>query len=298
MEGISLENTLNSGHKYEKKGGRVIRKKICIHLCLFSLASLFIWLGFFLILQSQKGLSLWGWGLSCALLTVDLCAIFIIRMKEIQTKETKSLGIDSHHAELQADTITMLEKNYRAQKKAIHEFLHHMQTISDLLDREEYDEARQYVHELEDLHACCLFAVNTHHPILDALFNRKYQLASEQRINMEFVVNDLSGVHVSTSALVVLFSNLLDNAIEACAMLPDDRFIYCKIIAAETLYISIRNKSLPIEIMDANVESISKYELEHGFGLKNVCHILDDLHAEYDFRFSDGWFHFVAEIQL
>lgn len=198
------------------------------------------------------------------MLTVDLCAIFIIRMKEIKTKETKSLGIDRHHVELQADAITMLEKNYRTQRKAIHEFLHHMQTISDLLDREEYDEARQYVHELEDLHACCLFAVNTHHPILDVLFNQKYQLASEQRINMEFVVNDLSGVHISTCALVVLFTNLLDNAIEACARLPVDRFICCKIIASETLYISIRNTSLPIERRDGKGERISKYRLEHG----------------------------------
>jgi sensor histidine kinase regulating citrate/malate metabolism len=48
------------------------------------------------------------------------------------------------------------------------------------------------------------------------VLNQKYQQAQEHDIDVQMQVNDLSSVSIYTDHLVVLLSNLLDNAIEAC----------------------------------------------------------------------------------
>lgn len=282
----------------QKEGRFSVRKKWLLLTSLFPAVSLLMLVVLFVMLQDQKDLSLGACIFSAVLAAANVGVLYLIHVMERRTKEEQQLVLISQQAEIQTKNIIALEKSYRAQRKASHEFLHHMQIIADLLDRDEYAEVRGYVHELRNTHSSRIFAVNTHHPILDALLNQKYQLANEQNTQMEFVVNDLSAVTIPTSELVVMFSNLLDNAIEACGKVETDRIIRCTIIASDSLYISIRNTSLPVTIIDGKIETTKESNLDHGFGLPSIMHILDNLQAEYDFQFLDGWFQFVAEIPL
>ena len=115
---------------------------------------------------------------------------------------------------------------------------------------------------------------------------------------MSFKVNDLSKLTISTDELVVLLSNLLDNAIEACQRLPDNRAIECTILLEKTLFISIRNTSAPVKIVNGRIETSKKPEKEHGFGLAGVLQVLEQLNGEYAMNYSDNWFQFVAEIPM
>ena len=128
--------------------------------------------------------------------------------------------------------------------------------------------------------------------------NEKYHVAKENSIDMSFKVNDLSKLTISTDELVVLLSNLLDNAIEACQRLPDNRAIECTILLEKTLFISIRNTSAPVKIVNGRIETSKKPEKEHGFGLAGVLQVLEQLNGEYAMNYSDNWFQFVAEIPM
>ena len=90
----------------------------------------------------------------------------------------------------------------------------------------------------------------------------------------------------------------MDNALEACMRRADNRRIECRIEADIHLFISIRNTSLPVKIINNRIETSKMPKSDHGFGLPNICRILDSLEAEYAFNYSDDWFHFVAEIPL
>ena len=114
---------------------------------------------------------------------------------------------------------------------------------------------------------------------------------------MEVKVNDLSSVSIPTDTLVVLLSNLLDNAIEACQRLEGRREIVCNILQEDALYISIRNTSLPVMIQKGKLPPSTKRSLEHGYGLSAVVYTLEQLQAEYTFTYQDGWFQFAAEIE-
>ena len=114
---------------------------------------------------------------------------------------------------------------------------------------------------------------------------------------MQIRVNDLSALTIPTDSLVVVLTNLLDNAIEACRRLDGYREIFCSVLYDDGLYISIRNTSEEVAIVDGKIPTSKQDSLSHGFGLLSVAYVLDKLDAEYTFGYDEGWFHFAAEIE-
>ena len=201
------------------------------------------------------------------------------------------------HMEMQQESMAALEQNYRMQRKSTHEFEHHLQVLRDLLDRNETDAARDYLDRLKKNRSIHIMNVSSKHPVIDVILNQKYHTARENEIKMQIKVNDLSAQTVPTDSLVVVLTNLLDNAIEACRRLDGYREIFCSILYDDGLYISIRNTSSPVEIVDGKIPTTKQDSLSHGFGLLSVTYVLDKLDAEYTFGYDEGWFHFAAEIE-
>ena len=201
------------------------------------------------------------------------------------------------HMEMQQESMTALEANFRMQRKSAHEFEHHMQVLRDLLDRGEVDAARNYLGRLKKNRSIHVMCVSSNHPVIDVILNQKYQTARENEIKMQILVNDLSALTIPTDSLVVVLTNLLDNAIEACRRLDGYREIFCSVLYDDGLYISIRNTSEAVAIVDGKIPTSKQDSLSHGFGLLSVTYVLDKLDAEYTFGYDEGWFHFAAEIE-
>lgn len=201
------------------------------------------------------------------------------------------------HMEMQQESMAALEQNYRMQRRSTHEFEHHMQVLRDLLDRDEVEAARDYLYRLKKNRSIHTMQVNSSHPVIDVILNQKYQTARENEIKMQIKVNDLSALNIPTDSLVVVLTNLLDNAIEACRRLDGYREIFCSILYDEGLYLSIRNTSGEVTIVDGKIPTSKQDSLSHGFGLLSVTYVLDSLDAEYTFGYENGWFHFAAEIE-
>ena len=108
-----------------------------------------------------------------------------------------------------------------------------------------YDTALEYVQKLRNSRSRAA-AIRTGHPVFDVILNQKYQLAQEYGIRVDWKVNDLSSVTIPTEELVVLLSNLLDNAIEACRRKDGEKEIVCKILKQDSLLLAIRNTSNPV----------------------------------------------------
>ena len=237
--------------------------------------------------------------LTCGILAAaNIVVLYLIHTAEKTAKTDTELMLLNKQMDIQTQSILSLEKSYRAQRKVTHEFRHHLQTIHDLLSQGQTDAAQSYVMQLQETHSTRILCVNSHHPIIDAILNQKYQLATEQAIDVQIQVNDLSKLRIGTESLVVLLTNLLDNAIEACQRLQDTRCIQCSILLDDTLFLSIRNTALPVKIEENTIKTTKMPRQDHGYGLPGIRLILEQLHAEYTFAYSDGWFQFAAEIPL
>ena len=231
-----------------------------------------------------------------AVISVANCAmLYIISAIEKSTKQEQDMVLLRQQLALQSENYKSLRQSYAQQRQSAHEFERHIQTLHDLAEQSEFDTVRSYLQRLRQTRAMQVFSISTNHPVFDVILNQKHQLALEQGIQMQVKVNDLSNAAIQTDALVVLLSNLLDNAIEACAALPERREIICSISLEESLYITIRNTSNPV---DTRLETTKPDAANHGYGIPTVKLLLEELGAEYAFDYENGWFQFTAEVPL
>ena len=99
------------------------------------------------------------------------------------------------------------------------------------------------------------------------------------------------------SDMVVLLSNLLDNAIEACQQYEkEDKTIHVTAIAQQAFFISIRNTSKPVVILNDSIPTTKPEPQLHGFGLVNIHLIFEKYHGEHTMFYENGWFQFTADI--
>lgn len=88
-----------------------------------------------------------------------------------------------------------------------------------------YDELIQYLGRINDNVLHDLDYISTNHVLLNSVINVKYEEAVEHSILFICKINDLSGLTMNPSELVVLLSNLFNNAIEACKKCIGERKI-------------------------------------------------------------------------
>lgn len=230
------------------------------------------------------------------LIVANFAMIYVINSIEKSTERDRDLRLLRQQISIQTENYRALKENYSVQRKSTHEFERHIQVIRDLLDQKEYESAQDYVRQLQANRTLKVFSISSNNPVIDVVLNQKHQVAQENGIKMRVKVNDLSAITIGKNELVVLISNLLDNAIEACMRIENNREIVCNILMEGNIYLSIRNTSLPVTIIHGEIPTTKQETTEHGYGLQAVRYILDQLNAEYTFAYNDGWFQFVAEI--
>lgn len=284
---------------------RKLRKPGCIHTAqrkwllltlLFPSVSLAMLAVVFNGFQYAQDLSVGAVIFSVFLSLANIAIIYLLGVMERSTLEMRENALLHQQMEIQTESILALEKNYRNQRQTIHDHKNQIQTIYDLLTLGNTSAAMDYIQKLQGMQTTRIFTINAHHPIVDAILNHKYQVAQEHGIDFQVQLNDLSGVSLETHALVVLLSNLIDNAIEGCCRLSGDRIIQCSILADDDLFISVRNTSQPVAISGNTIPTSKAPKEEHGFGLQRIQLILKQLQGEYTFSYEKGWFSFAAEI--
>ena len=109
----------------------------------------------------------------------------------------------------------------------------------------------------------------------------------------------LSNLPFDASDMVVLLSNLLDNAIEACQRYDKgDKAIHVMAVVQQDFFISVRNTSEPVVIINGSIPTTKPEPQLHGFGLANIRLILEKYSGEYTMFYENGWFQFTADIPL
>lgn len=281
----------------KKRNNSKVKGKWLVLTILFPAISVVMFLVLLYSYPSGQDISISVVVFSAVLIISNIAILYVIDGVEKSVAQEQEVSLLKQQIAFQTDNFHALEKNYQIQRKSSHEFQRHIQALQDLLDQGEYSTAKDYLRRLHRNRSLGAFSIRSNHPVFDVILNQKHQYAQEQNIRMTVNVNDLSGVTISTDTLVVLLSNLLDNAIEACQQLRGYREIVCNILQQDTLYISIRNTSPPVMIPEGKLPASTKHFPEHGYGLSAVVYTLEMLHGEYTFNYQDGWFQFAAEIE-
>ena len=188
-----------------------------------------------------------------------------------------------------------ITENMEKQSRRIHEFNNRMTAIKSMLDQGKIEELQKYVDSIEAKIKEYPQIFNTKNAIVDAIMTAKYEEMVNNNILFVHKFSELAELKIADDDLVILLSNLLNNAIEAC-MKAEKKTIKMKFVVDERhIVLSVTNTfaDKPSE-MDGELVTSKDDELgNHGVGLKNVREIVEKYDSCCTVNFDDEWF-FVA----
>lgn len=188
-----------------------------------------------------------------------------------------------------------ITENMEKQSRRIHEYNNRMTAIKSMLDQGKIEELQQYVNSIEAKIKEYPQRFNTKNAIVDAIMTAKYEEMANNNILFVHKFSELAEVKIADDDLVILLSNLLNNAIEAC-MKAEKRTIKMKFVVDERhTVLSVTNTfgDKPSEMNGELVTSKDDEPRNHGVGLKNVKEIVEKYDGMYTVEYDDEWF-FVA----
>ena len=142
--------------------------------------------------------------------------------------------------------------------------------ISALLKKNQLKNLEGYLDKTCEEIAHKIDAIDTNNVIINAILNTKYQEAREKGIVFVLKINDLSNLSISDEDIVVILSNLLNNAMEACEKCVD-KMIKVKFVREnEQIVISVINTyaDKPVIVNDSYKTSKEDKSM-HGMGIRN-----------------------------
>ena len=173
------------------------------------------------------------------------------------------------------------------------------QRAEALLDQDDLKGARTYLASVSKLVAAGTTIMDTHNPLLDSILSKKYEEAAQKGVTVYFDLCDLKEIPFDGMDMVIVLSNLLDNAIRAAAQaLPPEVYVRIRKTPEEYL-LSVRNRVQDdLDLEDNKLPGTTKKESGHGMGLANVQEVLRKYGAEYTVSCRDRWFRFTCAIPV
>lgn len=235
------------------------------------------------------------------LLIADIAIIFLLDQFEAQQIAIMDSNLLQRELKLAHDNMESLAASYANERKLTHDFQNELAVLQGLLQQDQTGsgaKAANYINQLLQREYVPSLAISTHRTVVDVLLNQKYSVAVQKGIKFQVQLDDLSKFPLPDDALVVVMSNLLDNAIEACELItdPGHRFILIKAqVSAEDSVLYIENSvSVPGTIQDGHMATTKKDTLHHGYGLQNVISVVNSFSGTYAMQFQDLTFSFVV----
>lgn len=215
-----------------------------------------------------------------------------ILKREIKIRENEVFQLKARN---QTDMYRSISENFVKQRKKTHEYKNQIMCIESLIEMENYDELKDYVKSISGNLSTELDYIKTNNVIIDAILNSKYKETLDKGIVFIFQINDLSGIKMCDEDIVVILSNLLNNAIEACEKCSGKKFMKMKLVKEkDNIIISVKNTyDGKLNIKDGEIQTSKKYEMdEHGVGIKNIIEVITKYQGSYAIRNDNNEFYF------
>lgn len=211
-------------------------------------------------------------------------------------KRAKHFQYISENYKQQFDAEYEYFKEYKKENKEISKFRHdwknHMIVMQGLLEQGDVEEAKAYFDELSGKTDMSKWKVATGNETLDMILAPKMLSMQEKGIDFDFegCLNGIS--YMKPADLCIVFSNLIDNAIEATEQCKEKKEIHVKVTHSEEYCMIVIFNSFNHKIVyTEGVLMTTKEDIKnHGIGLGNVKEILTKYSGNLENEAGDEWF--------
>ncbi len=233
---------------------------------------------------------------SAILMAIILCIAFMLFRRILYNMIDRR--IERFQSELIEKQVREIENMYRQVRGWRHDYRNHIQNMKIQLADGNYGKLNEYLDSL----ACDLDTVDTviktGNVMADAILNSKLAAAGKLNVRLHVKANIPEHLNMTDVELCSVLGNMLDNAIEACAALPEsERFMRVYIgRLKEHLYVSVQNSAGKVRWEKGTYISTKSDSREHGYGLFRIDRIAKKYGGYVNRQNEEGVF--AAEIMI
>lgn len=222
--------------------------------------------------------------LSIVLLCSNISLIFIISNSIKTTKIKIENKVIKENLELQLLHYTQQREVENRIRRMYHDINNHVVCLDSIYGKNQ--EAKKYIDAIKNEIKDYSKHFKTQNPILDAILYQKSIICEKENIKFDATINFSKCNFMDNIDVCTIFSNLLDNSIEANERITDSdrKYIRLKGVVVNNFYIIKCENSKRNDILIENDEVITtkKDKLIHGIGIKNI----QDTIIKYEGEFS------------
>ncbi len=205
--------------------------------------------------------------------------------------------------------INMMECDYKevlhaCEEKEIllHDIKNHIRAIRRMAETGQSQKIIIYLDEINEVIQKGRNRNLVNHDLLNLILNQKFQEAEEAHISVEYEMEDMCGLQLKPTEICALFSNILDNAIEANKKGIEDkeRWIKMTCIRREQgliIYVSNPMTEKKVKFAAGILETTKQERGKHGFGMRSIRKIVNAHDGHMLIETEGGIFRFTVYLK-
>ena len=192
------------------------------------------------------------------------------------------------------------ESLYLEIRRIRHDLKNHLSGLLGMVQTGQISDAEEYILRMLDIGVGNRPAEvsRSGNIVIDSLINNAY--AAAQKDNIQFDINVLvpASLPFESGHLAIILGNLLENALEACRDIPDEKGFICLDIsyAKDIFQLCIKNNYRAKRKKDniGHYLTTKNDNIYHGLGLSSINHAVVNYHGQMDITDSDNLFQVIV----
>lgn len=201
----------------------------------------------------------------------------------------------------QVEYLRGVEQQYQRTRELWHDLKNHIKILEILAGEERFDELTDYLDSFKRDVERRMIPTKTGCAAVDALLGDKLYQAGKQGTKMTLQLCDLSEMRLQSVDLCVILGNLLDNALEACARIPEEGCISLRLKQEDDFYYLrvVNTAEAPVKKGQQYVSGKGNRDngVGHGLGLRSAERLAHQYGGSLVTDYSDGTFTVVVRLQ-
>ena len=201
----------------------------------------------------------------------DLYLTYLLRRIAKIYRTEKELDLVTQQSQLQLNAYKALNEKYNASRRVIHDVKKHLASLDGLISANQAGEAEHYKELLTTELNKLMPRFECDNAILTVVINNKLETADKHKIDFKVDAEYTEIDFISNLDITAIFSNLLDNAFEACSELPEEMRNVSLSIKRHNHFVFILMENSFKNVVTDGREQFRSTKLGHqGIGMSNI----------------------------
>lgn len=203
--------------------------------------------------------------------------------------ENNEIKLKESYRKIDELNYQLLENKYDNTKMFIHDIKKHINIINSLVELSDYKELELYIKELKEEVEKTGYTIQTSQKILNIVINQHICLFEKENIKIKLDIDELDLSFLNIYEQNIIYSNLIENAIESCTKCNIPRNIIIKLKSDKNhIILKFINTCSGANIINNFPRTTKKDKNIHGLGLKKVKHIVENHNGKIFFDYSSN----------